>query len=266
MFYIPQLLPLHPVPWFAFSDFPARHLCSTMRLVWAGLLLPVLHIIANADALLSVTATAGTQSCQMQSSNGSASCSASGTVFVPAGAFDSPVNASGALTFGHTQYTDAMSLGPPSIGTLDYTLAGNWSMGQGIGLNNQASVSLSAVLTLPAQSGNWTFYSSIFDATDDSGGEIGPIEIVTSDGSAWLAGGFPSSVTIPHPAGTPFAVSLELSDFVAQADSSNNLTLDLRMVDPIAAPEPGSATTALLGLTIVSMLAATRLLRQRKIS
>jgi hypothetical protein len=231
-----------------------------MRLYWAGLLLPVLHTLSIADPLLSVTTTAGPQSCQTQSTSGTASCSASANVFVAAGQFNSPVSASGALTFGPTQYADAIAVGPQSIGALDYTLSANWSMGQGIGLSNQAGVSLSAVLTLPAQSGNWTFYSSLFDATDDSGGEVGAIEILTTDGNAWLSGSSPSSASIAHPFGTPFVVSLELSDFVAQADSSNNLSLDLRMVDPIAAPEPLSITTVLLGFSALLTLAAIRMI------
>jgi hypothetical protein len=255
---IPQLLPLHPVPWFAFSDLPARRLSAAMRLVWAGLLFTSLHITANADVLLSVTATAGPQTCQAQSTSGTASCTASANVFVPAGQFNSPVSASGTLTFGHTEYSQAISLGPESVGALDYSLNANWSMGQGIGLSNQASMTLHAVLTLPAESGDWTFYLSVFDATDDSGGGLGPIEIVTTDGTAWLSDGFPSSATIHHPAGTPFVVSLDLADFVAEADSSNTLSFDLRMVDPVAAPEPSSLFTALLGLVGTILLAKVR--------
>jgi hypothetical protein len=252
---IPQLLPLHPVPWFAFSESCAGRLCTAVRRLWAALLFAILQITAHADALLSITAAAGAQTCHRQSSSGTASCSASGSVWVPAGQFDSPVNASGTLSFGHTGESEAMSLGPQSISALDYSLAGSWSMGQGIGLSNQASMSLSATLTLPAQSGDWTFYSSVFDATDDSGGAVGPIQIVTTDGSAWLSGGFPATVTIHHPSGTPIVVSVELSDFVAQADSSNNLSFDLRMMDPVAMPEPSTLLSVVLGLVVAAALA-----------
>lgn len=221
-----------------------------MRLLWAGLLIPVLQITASAGTLLSVSAVAGAQSCQTQSTTGIASCSVSANVPIPAAQFDSPVSASGTISFGHTAYSAGTLLGPQSVGTLDYSLAGSWSMGQGIGLNDQVSVSLSAALTLPTHSGDWTFYSSVFDATDDSGGALGPIQIVTTDGNIWLSGGFPSTMTIHHAVGTPFVVSIELSDFVADADSSNNLSFDLRMVDPISTPEPFTLFTALLGLAV----------------
>jgi hypothetical protein len=255
------LLPLHPVLSVAFLDFPASIYATAMRFLCASLLLVTLQTTATADALLSVTATAGPESCQVQSASGSASCSASANVFVPAGQFDSPATASGAISFGRTTYSQAVSLGPQPVVALDYSLAGNWSMGQGIGLSDQAGVSFNATLTLPSQSGDWTFYSSVFDATDDSGGELGPIQIVTTDGSAWLAGGFPSAVTIHHPAGTPFVVSLQISDFVAQADSSNTLTFDLRLIDPLASPEPLPLATAILGLTLCLGLCKIRFLR-----
>ena len=134
-------------------------------------------------------------------------------------------------------------------------------MGQGIGLNNQASVTLSATVTLPSNSANWTFYTSVLEQTDDSGGGIGPVQIVTSDGSTWVGGGFPSSFTVSHASGTPFVVSFELSDFVAEADSSNNLWFDLRMIDPIAAPEPRTLVGVLLGLTAVLAFGARRFVR-----
>jgi hypothetical protein len=55
-------------------------------------------------------------------------------------------------------------------------------------------------------------------------------------------------------------VSIDLSDFVAQADSSNNLAFDLRMVDPVAAPEPLTFPTLLLGLAGVLTLTKARYL------
>lgn len=230
-----------------------------MRLVWAGLLLTTLQMTAYADSLLSVIATAGPQTCQAQSTR-SASCSASANVFIPAGQFESPATASGSLTFGRTGYAGILSLGPQSVGALDYSLAANWSMGQGIGLSAQASVSLSAVLTLPAESGDWTFYSSVFDATDDAGGELGPIQIVTTDGTVWLSGGFAPGQTVHHQAGTPFVVSIDVSDFVAQADSSNNLAFDLRMIDPVSAPEPLTLLSGVLGVAAILMLIRIRYL------
>src|ERR1700761_8193580 len=109
-------------------------------------LLPlVLGTMANADTLLSVAATAGTQSCAQQAAGANASCGVSSSVFVPAGPLYSQASASGNLAFGRSGGND-LSLGPQSIGPLDYSLQGNWSMGEGIGLSNQASVSLTAVL------------------------------------------------------------------------------------------------------------------------
>jgi hypothetical protein len=201
---------------------------------------------ASAGSLLSVNATAGPQSCQMQSASGVASCSATASVPVPGGQFASPVSAAGTVSFGETPYSSA--------GPLDYTLSAEWNMGQGIGLSSQASMSIAADLTLPSDSADWTFYLSVQDATDDSGGALGPIQIVTTDGSAWLSAGFPSTMTIDHPIGTPFEVSLDLADLVAESDSTNNLTFDLRMVDPVAAPEPLTLPTALFGLVGVVAL------------
>jgi hypothetical protein len=217
-----------------------------MRFLSTALLFAGLHMTATAGSLLSVNATAGPQSCQMQSASGIASCSTSASVLVPGGQFASPVTAGGTVSFGETPYSNA--------GPLDYTLSAYWNMGQGIGLSGQASVSIAANLTLPSDSGDWTFYLSLQDSTDDSGGALGPIQIVTTDGSAWLSSGFPSTFTVNHPVGTPLDVSLDLSDFVAESDSSNNLTFDLRMVDPVAAPEPLTLTTLLFGLAGVITL------------
>jgi hypothetical protein len=162
-----------------------------MRFLSAALLFAGLHITATAGSLLSVNATAGPQSCQMQSASGIASCSASASVLVPGGQFASPVTAAGTVSFGETQYSTA--------GPLDYTLSAYWNLGQGLGLTGQASLSIAANLTLPSDSGDWTFYLTLQDATDDSGGALGPVQIVTTDGSAWLSGG-----TLPLVQNAPF--------------------------------------------------------------
>jgi len=207
------------------------------------LLVPTLGGPVFADALLSVSATAGAQSCS-QTAASSASCSVSSSMSVAAGQFYSPVSAGGSIEFGSTDLA-TLSLGPPAVGPLDYSLEGDWSMGQGIGLSGQAGVTLTASLDLPSDSGNWTFYGTSYDATDDQGGGIGPIEIFTTDGNGWILGGSPSSFTVSHTPGTPFSVFIDVSDVVQAADSSNNLDFQLRMVDPISTPEP--ATWMLVG-------------------
>jgi hypothetical protein len=201
------------------------------------LVLPVLGGTVFADTLLSVNAAAGSQTCS-QASAASASCSVSSTVYVPAGQFSSPVSAGGSISFASTGSPEAIGLGPSAAGPLDYTLQGNWSMGQGIALSGQAAVSLSATIDLPSSSANWTFYGDSYDATDDQGGGLGPIEIVTSNGDGWIYNG--TSFTIAHTPGTPFSVSVDVSDLVEESDSSNNLDFAVRMVDPIATPEPAT--------------------------
>lgn len=252
---IPSALPLHPVPWFASWESGGLRLCIAMRLVWLLPLVLTLGIRANADTSLSVTATAGAQSCADQAASASASCGVSSSVFVPAGQLYSPASASGTLSFGRSGGSEMMALGPPSIGTLDYSLQGNWSMGEGIGLSDQASVSLTAVLNLPQNSGNWTFYGTSYDATDDAGGGVGAIEIITSNGDGWISGSSPSSFTISHHYGTPFSVSLDVFDFVSQGQSSNDFYFDLRMVDPIAAPELPTWFAVFSGLLVMLALA-----------
>jgi hypothetical protein len=208
-----------------------------MRVGFFCLSVAMLSGSASADALLSIAASAGTQSCS-QTGTASASCSVNSTVSVAGGQFNSPVYAGGAISYGATNL-GAGSPGPPSVGPLDYSLEGNWAMGQGIGLSGQAAVTLSASIDLPSGSGNWTFYGTGYDATDDQGGAVGPIEIVTSDGSGWISGAA-SSFTIAHTPGTPFSVWLNASDLVEEADSSNQFNFEVRMVDPVATPEPGT--------------------------
>ena len=198
------------------------------------------------DALVSISATAGAQGCSRAGAS-SASCSVSSSVYVPAGQFYSPVSAGGNIFFAPTDLT-AISLGPQAAGPLDYTLQGNWSMGQGIGLSGQAGVTLTASIDLPADSGDWAFYGDSYDATDDQGGGVGAIEIVTTDGSGWIEGA-PSWFTISHTPGTPFSVSIDVSDFVQSADSSDDFDFQVRMVDPVATPEP--ATWPLVGIALL---------------
>lgn len=205
-----------------------------------------------ADALLSVSASAGAQSCS-QTAASSASCSVSSSVYVAAGQFYSPVSAGGSIAFESTGLA-ALSIGPQAVGPLDYSLEGDWAMGQGIGLSGEAGVTLTASLDLPSDSGNWTFYGTTYDATDDQGGGIGPIEISTTDGNGWIMGGSPSSFTVAHTPGTPFSVLIDVSDVVQAADSSNNLDFQLRMVDPISTPEP--ATWMLVGGVLLLGFAA----------
>jgi hypothetical protein len=209
-----------------------------------------------ADTLLSVSAAAGTQSCS-QSSAVAAFCTVSSTVSLPGGGFSSPVYAGGSLSFGPTNF-GAGSPGPQTVGPLDYSLEGNWAMGQGIGLSGQAAVTLSASILLPSDSGNWTFYGSTFDATDDQGGGVGAIQIVTSDGSGWIQAGPDSSFTVAHTPGTPFSVSLNLSDLVEAADSSNQFDFDLRMVDPVSTPEPATWMLVLCALPGIFLLTKLR--------
>jgi hypothetical protein len=237
MTYTPMALPLQLVPSFARSESSGTHLNIAMRLGILCLLVPALSGLAFADALLSISATAGTQSCS-QASAASASCSVSSSVYLPAGQFYSPVSAGGSISFGPTSFQGA--LGPQTPGPLDYSLQGNWAMGQGIGLSGQAAVSLTASINLLSDSGNWTFYGTSYDATDDQGGELGPIQIVTTDGSGWILGGSASSFTVDHTPGTPFSVSLSVSDIVEESNSSNDFNFDVRMVDPIATPEPAT--------------------------
>lgn len=218
-----------------------------MRLGIVCLLLSAPGGLVFADALVSVSATAGTQSCT-QATAASASCSVSSSVYVPAGQFYSPVSAEGNIAFGATGSPAALSLGPPTAGPLDYSLQSNWAMGQGIGLSGQVAVSLTAFINLPSDSGNWAFYGSSYDATDDEGGGIGPIQIVTTDGSGWILGGSASPFTIAHTPGTPFSVSINVSDFVQDADSSNDFDFQLRMVDPVTTPEPATWLLAGCGL------------------
>ena len=228
-----------------------------MRLGIVCLLMPVLGGSVFADALLSVSATAGTQSCQ-QSSTASASCSVNSSVYVPAGQFYSPVSASGSISFGVTSSPAALSLGPPALGTLDYSLQGDWTMGQGIGLSGQAAASLSASINLPSDSGNWTFYGTSYDATDDQGGGVDSIQIVTSNGDGWVWGSAAAPFTIVHTPGTPFAVTVDVSDSVQQVDSSNNFDFALRMVDPVDTPEPAT------WLLVLSALASGLLFRKAR--
>lgn len=209
-----------------------------MRLAILCLLVPVLSGPLFADALLSISASAGTQSCS-QASPSSASCNVSASVYVPGGQFYSPVSAGASLSFAPTNLA-ASSLGPQTAGPLDYSLQGDWTTGQGIGLSGQAQVTLTATINLPSSSGNWTFYGTMYDATDDPGGGVGPIQIVTTDGSGWISDGPLSSFTIAHTPGTPFSVLINLSDSVQAADSSNDMDFQIRMVDPIATPEPAT--------------------------
>lgn len=220
-----------------------------MRLGVICFLVSVFGGAAFADALISVSATAGPQQCE-QSSAASVSCNATSSVYVPAAQFYSPVWAGGNLSFGPTSSPDG--LGPQSIGPLDYTLQGNWNMGQGIGVAGQAAISFTATIDLPADSGNWIFYGSSYDATDDPGGAIGAIEVITSDGSGSI-GGAPSEFGIIHASG-PFSVTLDISDTVQQADSSNNFSFELRMVDPVSTPEPGTLVLLLMGSPALFLL------------
>jgi hypothetical protein len=208
---------------------------DTMRLSIPLLVLAV-GAPAFADTLLSVSAAAGAQNCY-QASAASASCTVSSSVYVPAGEFYSPVTAGGSISFAPS--ASPGTLGPQTLSSLDYTLQGTWYMAQGLGLSGQAAVTLNATIDLPADSGNWVFYGSSYDATDDSGGQLGPIQIITSDGTGSISGSF-SSFTIDHTPGTPLSLSLSLPDFVGEADSSNDLNFDIRMTDPIATPEPAS--------------------------
>jgi hypothetical protein len=208
---------------------------DTMRLCISVLVLAV-GGPAFADTLLSVSAAAGTQNCS-QASAASASCSVSSSVYVPAGDFYSPVTAGGSISLGYTGAPG--TLGPQTLASLDYTLQGSWYMAQGIGLSGQAAVTLDATIDLPSDSGNWVFYGSSYDATDDSGGQLGPIQIITTDGTGSISGSF-SSFTIDHTPGAPISVSLSLPDFVGEADSSNTLNFDIRMTDPVATPEPAT--------------------------
>jgi hypothetical protein len=223
-----------------------------MRLAWAMFAALVLGRMAAADALLSVSATAGSESCQ-QAAAASASCSVSSSIYVPGGQFYSPASASGNVSFGATVFPETLLLGPQGVQSLDYFLNANWSMGQGIALNDEASVELSASIELPANSGDWIFYGASYDATDDEGGEIGPIQVVTSAGTTWISGSGTSAFTIAHTPGTPLSLSINLSDYVAEAQSSNNLQFELRMLDPISTPEP--ASWALILAASVSLLA-----------
>jgi hypothetical protein len=225
-----------------------------MRVWFFCLFVGMLGGSALADTALSVTASAGAQSCS-QTGTASASCSVSSSVPVD-GEFNSPVYANGSLSFGPTNLGG--SPGPQSVGPLDYSLQGNWAMGQGIGLSGQAAATLSASIDLPSDSGDWTFYGSSYDATDDQGGAVGPIEIVTSDGNGWISGES-SSFTIAHTPGTPFSVWLNASDLVEQADSSNQLDFDVRMVDPVATPEPAT------WLLLVGIVPGAFLLRKLRI-
>ena len=220
-----------------------------MRLGILCLLVPVLGGPVFADALLSVSAIAGAQSCSNASSS-SASCNVNSSVYVPAGQFYSPVSAGGSLSFAPTDLA-APSLGPQTIGPLDYSLQGNWSMGQGIGLSGQAQVTLSATINLPSDSGNWTFYGTAYDVTDDQGGGVGSIQIVTTDGSGWISDDPLASFTIAHTPGTPFSVLIDVSDSVQASDSTNDFDLQLRMVDPIATPEPATWLLVLCALPVI---------------
>lgn len=220
-----------------------------MRLGIIWLLVPIFGGTAFADALLSVSATAGQQQCD-QFSAASASCTATSSVYVPAGQFYSPVSAAGSIAFGPTASPGGLSLGPQTIGTLDYSLQADWNMGQGIGLTGQAAVSLTATIDLPIDSGNWIFYGLSYDATDDQGGAVGPIQIVTSGGDGWIEGS-PSQFTVEHTPGTPFSVAIAVSDSIQEADSSNDFDFQLRMIDPVSAPEP---STWLLLLAVAPLL------------
>ncbi|MBV9761123.1 MAG: hypothetical protein JO340_11210 [Acidobacteriaceae bacterium] len=166
-----------------------------MRLGIVCLLVTVFGGGAFADALLSVSATAGSQQCE-QFSAASASCGADSSVYVPAGQFYSPVSAQGYLSFEPTGSPDG--LGPSTVGTQDYTLQGNWNMGQGIGLVGQAGMSFMATINLPSDSGDWVFYGWSSDATDDQGGALGAIEVVTSNGDGWI-GGSPLNLPLHMP-------------------------------------------------------------------
>jgi hypothetical protein len=221
-----------------------------MRLGIVYLLITAFGGGAFADALLSVNAAAGPQQC-VQSSAASASCNASASVYVPAGQFYSPVWAGGNFSFGPTAAPDG--LGPATIGTLDYTLQGNWNMGQGIAVAGQAQMSLTATIDLPSDSGNWIFYGSSSDSTDDNGGLVESIQIVTSGGDGAISGSL-SQFEIDHTPGDPFSVTLNVSDTVEEAESSNNFNFELRMVDPVSTPEPGTWTLLLAGLPILFLL------------
>lgn len=210
----------------------------TMRLGILCVLVPALGGCVFADALLSISATAGAQSCS-QAAASSASCTVSSSVYVPAGQFYSPVSAGGSVSFSPTDLA-ALSVGPQTMGPLDYSLQGEWTMGQGIGISGQAQVTLTATIDLPSNSGNWTFYGTAYDATDDQGGGVGPLEIVTTDGSGWISDGPLSSFTVAHSPGNPFSVLISVSDSVQAADSSNDFDFQVRMVDPVSTPEPAT--------------------------
>lgn len=223
-----------------------------MRLGVVCLLIVVCCGSVFADALLSVSATAGAQSCS-QTSAVSATCNANSSVYVPAGQFYSPVSASGSISFGPT--SSPAALGPQSIGTLDYSLQGNWAMGEGIGVSGEAAAALTATIHLPSDSGNWTFYGTSYDTTDDEGGAVGPIGIVTTDGNGAIEGSL-SEFTVAHTPGTEFSVTIRVSDFVQESDSSNDLGFQLRMVDPVSTPEPATL------LLIICTLPLTLLFRK----
>jgi hypothetical protein len=227
-----------------------------MRVGFFCLIAAMLGGSASGDTLLSISASAGPQSCS-QTGTASASCSVSSTIPVAGGQFNSPVYAGGSISFGSTNLGG--SPGPQTIGPLDYSLEGYWAMGQGIGLSGQAAVTVTALIELPSDSGNWTFYGSSYDATDDQAGAVGPIEIVTSDGSGWISGAA-SSFTIAHTPGTPFSVWLSASDLVEEADSSNQFDFDIRMVDPVATPEPATWLLILVALPGILLLRKPRII------
>ena len=134
-------------------------------------------------------------------------------------------------------------------------------MGQGIGLNDEVSATLTASIDLPSDSGDWVFYGASYDATDDTAGEVGPVQIVTTNGTHWISSSTPSMFAIAHAPGTPLSVSIDISDYVEQAQSSNNFDFELRMVDPVAVPEPATWLLIVSALSLLFVLRTPQLPR-----